>query len=279
MPELPEVETVRRGLAAALEGRVLAWVRAFRPDLRRPLPPNFSERLTGRRVKRLWRRAKYLLVEMDDGLVLIVHLGMSGRMTVGRPTAGVLDAHDHVAFVTDDGTQVTFRDPRRFGLMTFCDRDSWPGHPLLRDLGPEPLDEAFTGAALAARLAGRRSPLKTALMDQRVVAGIGNIYACESLYRAGLSPRRRADTVSGARADRLAAAIKAVLSEAVAAGGSTLRDHQQPSGELGYFQHRFAVYGREGQPCPACVPGSSCGGIRRIVQAGRSTFFCAKRQR
>lgn len=276
MPELPEVETVRRGLAAVLEGRVLTRVEIRRADLRLPFPEGFVERLTGRRVLAVGRRAKYLLMEMDSGLSLVGHLGMSGRILITRGRNTPPGAHDHVEFETGDGTVVTFCDPRRFGLMDLCATAALAAHPLLRDLGPEPLDDAFTGVALAAALAGKRTPIKAALLDQKVVAGVGNIYASEALFRAGLSPRRLAASVAGGRAERLAAAIKAVLTEAIASGGSSLRDHIQPSGELGYFQHNFAVYDREGRPCPGCDCGQS---VRRLIQSGRSTFYCAKRQR
>jgi formamidopyrimidine-DNA glycosylase len=276
MPELPEVETVRRGLAAVLEGRVLARVEVRRPDLRVPFPEGFAARLTGGRVLALGRRAKYLTMTLDGDLALLGHLGMSGRMLISKGRNAAPGPHDHVEFETEEGVAVTFRDPRRFGLMDLWPASALAEHPLLKDLGPEPLDDAFTGRALAAALAGKRTPIKAALLDQRVVAGVGNIYASEALFRAGLSPTRLAATVTGARAERLAAAIKAVLTEAIAAGGSSLRDHVQPSGELGYFQHGFAVYDREGRPCPGCDCGES---VRRLVQSGRSTFYCAKRQR
>lgn len=279
MPELPEVETVCRGLARVLEGRVIDRVVLRRADLRTPFPPGFADRIAGRRVVSIRRRAKFMLMALDDGTVVIGHLGMSGRMVIGPPRLNVLDRHDHVVFETAEAS-VRFNDPRRFGLMTLTAEDVLSEHPLLARLGPEPLDDSFTGPALAAALRGKNGPLKTVLLDQRVVAGLGNIYVSEALFRAGLSPRRAARTVTGGRADRLVRAIKDVLSEAIAAGGSTLRDHVQPTGELGYFQHRFAVYDREGQPCPGCdCDPSATGGIRRIVQAGRSTFFCPKRQR
>ncbi|HEX9809720.1 MAG TPA: bifunctional DNA-formamidopyrimidine glycosylase/DNA-(apurinic or apyrimidinic site) lyase [Alphaproteobacteria bacterium] len=285
MPELPEVETVRLGLAPVLEGRRILRVEARRGDLRVPFPERFAERLEGRRVQRLTRRAKYLLAGFDDGgEMLLMHLGMSGRMVVdgaggiGGWRAPV--AHDHVVIETDAGTRITFNDARRFGLMTLIAPGDVPAHPLLRGLGPEPLGDGFTAPALEAALAGRSASIKAALLDQRIVAGLGNIYACESLFRAGLSPRRRAGTVRGARARRLVAAIREVLAEAIAAGGSSLRDHVRPSGELGYFQHRFAVYGREGAGCPGCrCDPARGGGVRRIVQAGRSTFYCPVRQR
>lgn len=276
MPELPEVETIRRGLAAKLEGRRLARVELRRPDLRIPFPPDFVARLEGRRVEHVGRRAKYLLFHLDDGTVLIAHLGMSGRMLVTPAPAPQAGPHDHVLIETDDGTAVTYQDHRRFGLMTLCDETGLEAHPLLRDLGPEPLGNDFNGPGLSAALAGRRTPIKAALLDQRIVAGIGNIYACEALYRARISPRRLARSVAGARAERLAVAVRAVLQDAIAAGGSSLRDYVQADGELGYFQHAWAVYGREGEPCPDCACG---GAVRRIAQGGRSTFYCPARQR
>lgn len=276
MPELPEVETVRLGLVPVLEGRVLTRAEPRRADLRRPFPPDFRQALTGQRVTRLARRAKYLLVHLTNGRVLIVHLGMSGSIRVHQRNAPPPDKHDHVVFETDAGATLYFNDPRRFGVMDLADEAALADHPMLRGLGPEPLDPAFDGAALSARLAGRRTSLKAALMDQGTVAGLGNIYVCEALFRAGLSPKRRADTVPGVRAARLVDAIKAVLAEAIASGGSSLRDHMQVNGELGYFQHTFAVYGREGEPCPGCTCG---GGVKRLVQQGRSTFYCATRQR
>jgi formamidopyrimidine-DNA glycosylase len=277
MPELPEVETIVRGLRPQLVGHRLVRVIARRPDLRIPLPPQFAGRLRGRRVESLRRRAKYILAGLDDGAVLIAHLGMAGQWLARRcEDAGQPGAHDHVEFETDDGMLLTYRDPRRFGLMTLTSENELGVHPLLASLGLEPLGNEFNGPALSATLAGRRTPVKAALLDQRVVAGIGNIYACEALYRAGISPRRMAASVPGVRAERLAAAIRSVLAEAIEAGGSSLRDYIQSSGELGYFQHFFQVYGREGEPCPGCDCGAA---IRRIVQSGRSTFFCGHRQR
>ncbi len=280
MPELPEVETVRLGLMPVLEGRRLVRVTLRRADLRRPFPKGFARALEGRRIERLGRRGKYLLAHLDDGLVLIVHLGMSGRIKVfdgPPPTPG---PHDHVAFATDGGATLYYCDPRRFGLMTLARAEDFAAHPLFRNMGPDPLENGFNAPVLAARLAGRRGPIKTALMDQGVVAGLGNIYASEILFRAGLSPRRRADTVKGLRAERLVAAIGSVLREAIAAGGSTLRDHRAPDGELGYFQHHFAVYGRVGEPCPGCdCEVRRTGGIAQMTQSGRSTFYCARRQR
>jgi len=279
MPELPEVETVRRGLMPALLGRRLADVSAHRPDLRFPLPDGFAERLRGRRVDRLDRRAKYLLIGLEGNLTLLVHLGMSGRFQVASEEQPRC-LHDHVCFVTDRGWTVRFNDARRFGYMDLVESDRLLDHPLLASLGPEPLGGTFTGAYLAGRLAGRAMALKAALMDQDVVAGMGNIYASESLYRAGLSPLRAAGSIDVPRARRLVAAIRAVLREAIDAGGSSLRNHQRPSGELGCFQHTFAVYDRAGEACPDCrCRIAATGGIQRAIIAGRATFFCPKRQR
>lgn len=299
MPELPEVETVRRGLAPAMEGRTILAAVARRPDLRWPLPERFADRLTGRRVLTLGRRAKYLLADVGpDGSgadeVLVMHLGMSGSFRI-EPEAGVPEtpgdfvmarskaaAHDHVAFRLEGGVEVVYNDPRRFGAMLLVPRVGLDTHPLFRDMGPEPLGAAFDAERLARALAGRRTPLKAALLDQKVVAGLGNIYVCEALHRAGLSPERQAATLvtaSGrptAAARRLVETIRLVLEEAIAAGGSTLRDHAQVDGTLGYFQHTFRAYDREGDACLA--PGCR-GTIARLVQSGRSTFYCAACQR
>lgn len=275
MPELPEVETIRRGLALKMTGRRIVRAELRRPDLRRPFPPLLGQRLNGARVGNLGRRGKYLLIELDDDGTLLLHLGMSGRIVASGDNAP--DAkHDHVVLGLDDGTVVRFNDPRRFGLMDYIRRGEETQHPLLAGMGPEPLADGFDGNYLAGALAGKLTPIKAALLDQRIVAGLGNIYVCEALYRAGLSPRRLAGTIAAARAARLAEAIKSVLGEAIEAGGSSLRDYVQADGELGYFQHRWAVYGKEGEPCPACTCAE---GVRRIVQSGRSTFFCAKCQR
>jgi formamidopyrimidine-DNA glycosylase len=279
MPELPEVETVRRGLALRLAGRRITRLALNRADLRAPLPKGLAARVEGRQVRHIGRRAKYILMHLDDGGVVLAHLGMSGRLVLsaaGAPAPAPADPHDHVVFAFDDGTVLRFNDARRFGLLDYVAGSDLSRHPRLKDLGPEPLDDSFTGAALARSLAGKATPIKAALLDQRVVAGLGNIYVSESLYWAGLSPRRLAGTVSGRRAERLAAAIRHVLERAIAAGGSSLRDYVQSSGELGYFQHQWAVYGKEGEPCPGCDCSKR---IRRIVQSGRSTFYCAKRQR
>ena len=274
MPELPEVETVCRGLAPHLEGRRFVAVDQRCDALRIPLPPRFAERLTGRRVTAVHRRGKYILIDLDDGNVMIAHLGMSGRITMHNGAPRPPGRHDHVIFHTDAGVHITFNDARRFGLITLAPADGIAGHPLLVDLGVEPLGNSFAGEVLAARLAGKRTPIKAALLDQRIIAGVGNIYACEALFRAGLSPRRKAYTVRGRRAERLASAVRAVLGEAIEAGGSSLRDFVSASGELGYFQHRFAVYDHTGEPCPRCDTK-----IRRIAQSGRSTFYCPRCQR
>ncbi|WP_158047910.1 bifunctional DNA-formamidopyrimidine glycosylase/DNA-(apurinic or apyrimidinic site) lyase [Skermanella pratensis] len=279
MPELPEVETVCRGLALKMEGRVLAKVEQRRPNLRIPFPERMVERLTGRRVATIRRRAKYILIHLDDGQVLIVHLGMSGRMTIGRGLGPPLP-HDHVLLTTDDGSEVRFNDARRFGLMALTGEDELDRHPLLASLGPEPLGNGFDARTLSDALRSRITPIKAALLDQTVVAGLGNIYVCEALFRSGISPRRIAATVAGRRAERLVPAIREVLVRAIEAGGSTLRDYVQSSGELGYFQHQFAVYDREGRACPGCTCDiGRTGGVQRIVQANRSTFYCPRRQR
>lgn len=275
MPELPEVETVRRGLARCMTGRRIMRAELRRPDLRRPFPPGLAERLNGARIGALTRRGKYILAELDDSGLLLLHLGMSGRITAGAADVPP-EPHDHVVLTLDDGTVVRFNDPRRFGLLDYIARGQEDAHPLLAGLGPEPLEPGFDAGYLNRVLARKMTPIKAALLDQRIVAGLGNIYVCEALYRAGISPRRLAASVVGARAERLAGAIHNVLTEAIEAGGSSLRDYVQANGELGYFQHRWAVYGREGQPCPDC---NCAEGVRRITQAGRSTFFCSKRQR
>jgi formamidopyrimidine-DNA glycosylase len=280
MPELPEVETVRLGLAGVLEGRRLASVRAMRPDLRFPFPDDFEDRLRGRRVERLNRRGKFLLMDLDNGTTLIAHLGMSGRFRIYKSNPPELERHDHVVFDIEGGASVRFNDPRRFGFMDLADTNALADYKMLKNMGPEPLANDFNGPELAIRLKGRRTPVKAALLDQSVVAGLGNIYVAEALFRAGLSPKRTAATVQGGRAEKLARAIRDVLGDAIAAGGSSLRDHRQPSGELGYFQHSFAVYGREGEACPGCdCDLGRTGGIRRITQSGRSTFYCAHKQR
>jgi formamidopyrimidine-DNA glycosylase len=301
MPELPEVETVRRGLAPAMEGRTIARVEQRRPDLRFPFPENFAARLQGRRIISLGRRAKYLLIELDDDAVVVAHLGMSGSFRMETPGApdpdkdtpgnfhrarSRLTQHDHVVLhLADEGEplSVIYNDPRRFGFMTLIERKAdLPIHPHFLGLGREPTGNDLDAAYLASRFAGKTAPLKAALLDQRVIAGLGNIYVCEALWRSRLSPRRAAGSLvtssgkPGKRLDALSVAIRDVIADAIAAGGSSLRDYMQADGALGYFQHSFSVYDREGEPCRR----EACGGtVRRIVQSGRSTFFCPSCQR
>jgi len=291
MPELPEVETVRLGLLPVLEGHRITHAETRRGDLRVPFPNDFAGRLTGSTVRRLRRRAKYMLADLDSGETLVIHLGMSGRMTVyasgekkklgnyvhdmGEANIGH-DKHDHVVIDTDAPARIVFNDHRRFGLMLLIDTQALDEHKLFKGLGVEPLSDAFDAALLVRALEGKKTPIKSALLDQRVIAGLGNIYVCEALFRARISPKRRAARVKPAEAAALVKAIKAVLREAVKAGGSSLRDHKQVTGELGYFQKHFAVYDREGERCP----GKGCKGkVKRIVQAGRSTFYCPSCQR
>jgi len=294
MPELPEVETVRRGLESVLVNASFERVEQRRANLRFPFPDRFAERLTGQRITALGRRAKYLLVSLESGEVLIMHLGMSGRFIINRAGTNARAAgeflhggkdvgrHDHVVFALNNGATITYNDARRFGFMTLVDGNRLEAHKFMKNLGVEPLGEDLSPAYLASRCSGKKTSLKAALLDQRIVAGLGNIYVCEALYRAGLSPRRAASTLAVAsgkparRAARLVLEIKSVLEDAIAAGGSTLKDYHAPEGDPGYFQHSFAVYGREGLECarPGCE-----GVVRRIVQAGRSTFYCPRCQR
>ena len=283
MPELPEVETVRRGLVPAMEGAVIARVDVNRPDLRWPFPERMAERLEGARVDRLGRRSKYILADLSTGETLIIHLGMSGRILISGDPLGqfhhdhpAAEKHDHVVIHMQNGARVTFNDPRRFGAMDLAPTESVEGHMLLKKLGPEPLGNAFDERYLVGALGGRRTPIKSALLDQRVVAGLGNIYVCEVLFRAGISPMRQAGRISAARVAGLVPLIRDVLNEAIEAGGSSLKDYRHTDGELGYFQHTFRVYDRQGTPCqtPDCT-----GKIARIVQSGRSSFYCPRCQR
>ncbi|KQI73796.1 5-hydroxymethyluracil DNA glycosylase [Loktanella sp. 5RATIMAR09] len=283
MPELPEVETVKAGIAPVMEGRVIARAEVNRPDLRWPFPERMAERLTGQRVSGLRRRSKYILVDLASGETLLIHLGMSGRMLVSGHTVGefhhphpVPAKHDHVVFHMEDGTRITFNDARRFGAMDLMETARQEDHWLIRDLGPEPLGNAFNETYLVERLKGRNTPIKSALLDQRIVSGLGNIYVCEVLFRAGIHPARKAGRISAARVASLVPLIRDVLSEAIAAGGSSLRDYRQSDGELGYFQHVFQVYDRAGKPC---VTHGCDKTITRIVQSGRSSFFCPQCQR
>ena len=279
MPELPEVETVRRGLVPAMEGRRILAADIRRPDLRWPFPPDMAARLTGARVDGLRRRSKYILADLDTGESLLIHLGMSGRMTISGLAAPFVPGqfhhahaapqkHDHVVLDMEGGARITFNDPRRFGAMDLMATDRAEAHPLLAALGPEPLGNAFSEETLAAAVDGRKAPVK--------VAGLGNIYVSEALFRSGIHPERAAGRIGAQRLVRLTAEIRAVLAEAIEAGGSSLRDYRQADGELGYFQHRFRVYDREGQPC--ATPGCPAT-IRRIVQSGRSSYYCPRCQR
>ena len=278
MPELPEVETIRAGLLPVMEGQLITLAQVNRPDLRFPLPEKMADRLSGQRVEGLRRRSKYILADLSSGETLLVHLGMSGRMLVSGATLGTFHhdhpapaKHDHVVFDMENGARVTFNDARRFGAMDLMSTERAGEHWLLKDLGPEPLGNGFHADYLVGRLSGRVMPVKAALLDQRIVAGLGNIYVSEVLFRARIDPRRAAGDLTATEIGELVPVIRTVLDEAIAAGGSSLRDYRQADGELGYFQHSFRVYDREGAPCPA----SGCAGtIHRIVQSGRSSFFC-----
>ncbi|MCC1493057.1 bifunctional DNA-formamidopyrimidine glycosylase/DNA-(apurinic or apyrimidinic site) lyase [Cognatishimia sp. F0-27] len=283
MPELPEVETVRAGLAPAMEGVRIAQAAVNRPDLRWPFPRDMARRLTGARVERLRRRSKYILADLDTGETLLIHLGMSGRMLVSGDPLGqfvhdhpAAEKHDHVVLDMENGARITFNDPRRFGAMDLMQTATAESHKLLAPLGPEPLGNAFDESHLVSALAGRNTPIKSALLDQKIVAGLGNIYVCEALFRGGIHPARRTRRISRARTASLVPIIRDVLRAAIEAGGSSLRDFRQADGNLGYFQHSFDVYGREGAPCR--TPGCS-DTVRRIVQSGRSSFYCPSCQR
>ncbi|MEO0944050.1 MAG: bifunctional DNA-formamidopyrimidine glycosylase/DNA-(apurinic or apyrimidinic site) lyase [Pseudomonadota bacterium] len=283
MPELPEVETVRRGLESSMTGTRISRAEVRRPDLRWPFPPNMESRLTGARVNALRRRSKYILADLSTNETLIIHLGMSGRILLSGDPQGRFhhlhaapEKHDHVVFHLENGARITFNDPRRFGAMDLAETDKIDAHKLLTNLGPEPLGNKFDETYLISALKDRKTPIKSALLDQKVVAGLGNIYVCEVLFRAGISPSRSAWRVSKTRAASLVPLIRDVLNEAIAAGGSSLRDYRQTDGELGYFQHTFAVYDRENEQCSKL----DCGGkIKRLVQSGRSSFYCPKCQR
>ncbi len=283
MPELPEVETVRRGLTPVMEGAVIARADVNREGLRWPFPQDMAARLSGQKVLGLRRRSKYILVDLGSGETLLIHLGMSGRMLISGDPLGQFvhdhpapEKHDHVVLYMENGARITFNDPRRFGAMDLFATAGADDHALLAKLGPEPLGNHFDEGYLASALAGRNTPIKSALLDQRLVAGLGNIYVCETLFRAGMSPRRKAGHISARRAAALVPIIRDVLRDAIEAGGSSLRDFRQADGELGYFQHSFDVYGREGQPCRR----EGCDGVvGRIVQAGRSSFYCGRCQR
>ncbi|MBU2992402.1 bifunctional DNA-formamidopyrimidine glycosylase/DNA-(apurinic or apyrimidinic site) lyase [Octadecabacter sp. 1_MG-2023] len=283
MPELPEVETVRRGLAPSMEGHVITRADVNRPDLRWPFPDSMAARLSGAKVTGLRRRSKYILADLDTGETLIIHLGMSGRMTVSGDPLGQFhhdhpapEKHDHVVFHMANGARVTFNDARRFGAMDLAETAQLEEHWLIKPIGPEPLGNDFNESYLIAALSTRNTPIKTALLDQHVVAGLGNIYVCEVLFRAGINPKRKARDLSDKRVASLVPIIRDVLAEAINAGGSSLKDYRQADGELGYFQHGFQAYDREGHPCQTY---GCTGKISRITQSGRSTFYCPKCQR
>lgn len=283
MPELPEVETVRRGLLPVMEGHVIARADVNRPDLRWPFPARMAARLTGQRVLHLRRRSKYILADLSSGETLLIHLGMSGRMLISGDPLGVFvhdhpapEKHDHVVLHMENGARITFNDPRRFGAMDLMETATAAQHKLLAVLGPEPLGNDFHEQVLIDAFDGKNTPIKSALLDQRIVAGLGNIYVCEALFRSGISPKRKAGKIASKRVASLVPIIRDVLSDAIEAGGSSLRDFRQADGELGYFQHSFDVYGREGEPCRR----DGCDGtVGRIVQSGRSSFYCASCQR
>jgi formamidopyrimidine-DNA glycosylase len=283
MPELPEVETVRRGLTPVMEGVVIAQADVNRPNLRWPFPEDMAKRLTGQRVERLRRRSKYILADLSSGETLLIHLGMSGRMLISGDPLGkfvhdhpAAQKHDHVVFHMENGARITFNDPRRFGAMDLLETAIADDHKLLAVLGPEPLSNDFHEAILVKAFKDRNTPVKSALLDQRIVAGLGNIYVCEVLFRAGISPIRKAGRIAEAKVGAMVPIIRKVLEDAIEAGGSSLRDFRQTDGELGYFQHSFDVYGREGEPCRR----EGCSGtITRAVQSGRSSFYCPKCQR
>jgi formamidopyrimidine-DNA glycosylase len=275
MPELPEVETVMRGLDGRLTGRMIRKAALHRQDLRWPIPENFAATLTGARVLGFRRRGKYIFLRLDNGMSALIHLGMSGRMVID----GNFVLHEHLTLEMEDGARIGFVDPRRFGALDLIATAAEDTHRLVAGLGPEPLEDAFSAPFLLAALAGKATPIKAALLDQSLVAGIGNIYASEALFRAGISPRRLAGALGAQRVGRLVPAIKATLLAAIAAGGSSLRDYVQPSGELGYFQHAWKVYDRTGEPCERCPGLPACAGVKRLVQTGRASFYCPMTQR
>lgn len=281
MPELPEVEIVRRGLEPAFLNQSVRGIRINRSDLRIPIPSNFRKIVEGQRIKTLNRRGKYILAFLESGAGFVLHLGMSGRIHIYHAGEKYESAkHDHVVFDMDGGAKVVFNDPRRFGMLYLISEQNWQCEAPFNTMGPEPLSNDFSGPVLAQHLKNRRMPIKAALLNQDIVAGIGNIYACEALYEAGISPLRQALAVQGRQAGKLAAALRDVLNRALAAGGSSLKDYQHTDGQLGYFQHSFSVYDREGHSCPACdCDMIRTKGIGRIVQAGRSSFYCARKQK
>jgi formamidopyrimidine-DNA glycosylase len=279
MPELPEVETVCRGLAKVLTGARIESAEQHRHDLRIPFPKNLPARLKGRKVEKIRRRAKYILMTLDRGETLLLHLGMSGRMLIAADDKNPPGKHDHLVMHFANKMVLRFNDPRRFGLCDLASTADLPLHKLLRGAGIEPLSDRLTPAWLAAKLKGKKTSIKAALLDQRIIAGIGNIYASEALFHAGISPKRMAGKCSKEQIAKLVPAIRRVLKAAIAAGGSSLRDYKQTNGELGYFQNKFAVYDRAGKSCPGCdCDAAGTGGIKQIAQGGRSSFYCPRKQ-
>ncbi|GJL85455.1 MAG: formamidopyrimidine-DNA glycosylase [Micavibrio sp.] len=277
MPELPEVEIVKRGLEPAITGKVFKRAQIRRSDLRVPVPRNFKSVIEGQSVRKISRRGKYILIFLEGGQVVVLHLGMSGRIHIHEPGAAYKpEKHDHVILDMDDGGRIVFNDPRRFGMLYMAPANDWEKQDPFLKMGPEPLGNEFSGPCLEEKLRGRKSNIKSALLDQKIVAGIGNIYACEALFESGINPERAAGRIAGKDAECLAGSIRSVLQKAIAAGGSSLKDYRQTDGSLGYFQHAFSVYDKEGKKCPGCTCDTD---VRRIVQAGRSTFFCPVKQR
>lgn len=280
MPELPEVETVMRGIAPHMVGQSLDRLVLNRPNLRFPIPQALPEQLKGERFQNFIRRGKYILGFTDSGAGFVLHLGMSGVIRIEHANdESKPQKHDHVVFELNNGTSIVFNDARRFGSLLAAHADSWQGDAPFNKMGPEPLSNDFSGPVLAEALKNKKTPIKTALLDQRVVSGVGNIYACEALYMSGIDPRRSANTVKGSDAENLSKAVKGVLVKAIEAGGSTLKDYRSADGDLGYFQHQFGVYGRAGFACPACDCDMMKGGVQKIVQSGRSSFFCPSKQK
>ncbi|MAV88352.1 MAG: DNA-formamidopyrimidine glycosylase [Rhodospirillaceae bacterium] len=275
MPELPEVETVKRSLVPHLENTVLSSVITRRKGLRIPFPEQFCQKLSGKKIINITRRGKYLLIYLEKDLVLIIHLGMSGHIRVLQKNIPVPSKHDHIDFVTQNGVTIRYNDPRRFGIVTLAKRETIGSHKLLRNIGPEPLSNSFNAVVLMKKLNGRNIAIKCALLDQKIVAGLGNIYVSESLFRSGISPKRLSKNISFKKAEKLVKMIRIVLTDAINAGGSTLNDHRRPDGKLGYFQYQFLVYGKNGELCGYCEKAK----IQKIIQAGRSTFFCSNCQR
>jgi len=274
MPELPEVETVCRGLSNTILGRKITFADNLRPNLRIPFPENFGAVLKNKTIKNISRRAKYILITLDDGTIIIAHLGMSGKMVVFPNFQNDRQKHDHAIFQLDDGKELIFNDPRRFGLITFSDTANINKHKLIVNLGIEPLESGFDGKFLFKKFKNKNTPIKTAIMDASLVVGVGNIYACEALFRSAIAPTAKSGEISAAKCNELAGNIKNVLFEAIESGGSTLRDYVGSSGKSGYFQHRFKVYGREGESCVSCQNP-----IKRLKQSGRSSFYCANCQK